>query len=191
MNNKIALIAVFLVFMIPVITAILMHSQWLDWQPGSMRNHGELVQPVVPLLDFEVLAADGRTVTRQDLLDRWVLVFFAEASCDEACLESLHWMRQVRSAQDRHQNDIRLVFAAPTAPDEDTVAQILALAQDYIILTGLEQQAFWSQLPRGDVNAAYFILDPSANIMLRYPSDADHNGIRRDLRRLLTWTQRA
>ncbi|MGY6554669.1 MAG: SCO family protein [Wenzhouxiangella sp.] len=190
MNNKIALIAVFLVFLIPVVTATLMHSQWFDWQPGAMRNHGELLQPVVPLLDFEVLSADGQTRSRQDLLDRWMLVFFAESSCDEACLESLYWMRQVRRAQDRHQNDVGLVFAAAEAPDEDTIAQILALAQDYIILTGFDQQAFWSQLPRGDVNAAYFILDPRANIILRYPSDVDHNGIRRDLRRLLTWTQR-
>lgn len=190
MNNKIALIAVFLVFLVPVITATLMHSQWFDWQPGGMRNHGELVQPVVPLVDFEAATADGQTFTRENLLDRWQLVFFFDEACGEACLESLYWMRQVRRAQDRHQNDVGLVFAGTEVADEELVARILALAPDYTILAGPQKEAFWIQLPRGDVKAAYFILDPRGNIILRYPSDVDHNGIRRDLRRLLTWTQR-
>lgn len=190
MNNRIALIAVFLVFLLPVVVATLMHSEWFDWQPGSMRNHGELLQPVVAVEGFEVLTASGETISRSELLDRWMLVFFTEEPCGESCLESLYWLRQVRRAQDRHQTDVGLVFAGAEPADAATAARIRELAGDFIILSGPESQAFWSQLPRADVNAAYFILDPSANIILRYPDDADHNGIRRDLRRLLTWTRR-
>lgn len=192
MKNKIALIAVFLVFLLPVMTATLMHSQWFDWQPGSMRNHGELVQPVVAIDDFEVsgLTVDSAAITREALLDRWMLVYFHPTDCDNDCLENLYWLRQVRRAQDRHQPDVGLVLAGPESVGPDTVSDVLALAGDFLILSGPEHEAFWSQLPVNGVNAAFFILDPAGNIILRYPDDADHNGIRRDLRRLLTWTQR-
>ncbi len=193
MNNKLALIAVFLVFLLPVMTATLMHSEWFDWQPASMRNHGELVQPVLPVRDFEItLTSDtgAEAISRDALLDRWMLVYYHPTGCAEACLENLYWLRQVRRAQDRHQPDVGLVFAAREPAGTETREQILGLADDFLILAGPEAEPFWNQLPGEAVNAAFFILDPAGNIILRYPEDADHNGIRRDLRRLLTWTQR-
>lgn len=190
MNNKLALIAVFLIFLLPVVTATLMHSQWFDWQPSSMRNHGELVQPVVGLSDFQSLTVEEQPISRSDLLDRWMLVHFRAGACDEDCLEDLYWLRQVRRAQDRHQADVGLVFTGPETVGVEARAQIRDLADDFLILSGPESEGFWSQLPLGGVTAAFFILDPHGNIIMRYPEDADHNGIRRDLRRLLTWTQR-
>lgn len=189
MNNKLALIAVFLVFLLPVIAATLMHSEWLDWQPGGMRNHGELLQPVLPLRDFQV-ASNGEVIARDALLERWMLVYYQTPACTEACLENLYWLRQVRRAQDRHQPDVGLVFAGRTAVSAETAADIALLAEDFLILAGPEAAGFWTQLPVDGVNAAFFIIDPVGNIILRYPDDADHNGIRRDLRRLLTWTRR-
>lgn len=192
MNNKLALIAVFLVFLLPVMIATLMHSEWFDWQPAGMRNHGELVQPVLPIQDFEVSLADDDAVVldRAALLDRWMLVYYHPASCAEVCLENLYWLRQIRRAQDRHQPDVGLVFAAREPASADTRDHILGLAGDFLILAGPEAETFWTQLPGDGVNAAFFILDPVGNIIMRYPEDADHNGIRRDLRRLLTWTRR-
>ena len=190
MNNKLALIAVFLVFLLPVITATLMHSEWFDWQPGSMRNHGELLQPVLPLRDFQVASQDGEVIARDALLERWMLVYYQTSACTESCLENLYWMRQVRRAQDRHQPDVGLVFAGRDSVSAETAADIALLADDFLILTGPEAADFWTQLPVDGVNAAFFILDPVGNIILRYPEDTDHNGIRRDLRRLLTWTRR-
>lgn len=193
MNNKLALIAIFLVFLLPVIAATLMHSQWFDWQPASMRNHGELINPVLPIQDFEVFpvtGADQGTIEREALLDRWMLVYHQPTACAEACLENLYWLRQIRRAQDRHQPDVGLVFSGREQPSAESVTSILSLAGDFLILAGPDAETFWSQLPGNGVNAAFFILDPGGNIILRYPEDADHNGIRRDLRRLLTWTQR-
>ncbi len=193
MNNKLALIAVFLVFVLPVMIATLLHSEWFDWQPAGMRNHGELVQPVLPLEHFEILGAVGSddvVLDRTALLERWMLVYYQPGECAEVCLENLYWLRQVRRAQDRHQPDIGLVFTGREALGAATQDHIVDLAADFLILAGPAAEAFWGQLPGAGVNAAFFILDPAGNIILRYPKDADHNGIRRDLRRLLTWTRR-
>lgn len=190
MNNKLALLAVFLIFMLPVVTATLMHSEWFDWQPSSMRNHGELLSPVVPLADFEVPGPNSDSVTRESLLDRWTLVYYTATDCTEPCRESLYWLRQVRRAQDRHQNDVGLVFAASDQAEAATLEHLRELASDFVVLAGPQAQDFWQQLPQAGQGSAYYILDPSGNIIMMYPEDADHNGIRRDLRRLLTWTQR-
>ncbi len=188
--NRTAILAVFALFLVPVILATLMHSQWFDWQPAAGRNHGELIQPVVELSEFEAVDARERPVQRADLLERWQLVHVASGPCDEDCLDSLYWLRQVRRAQDRHQPDVGLMFLSDQMQAPDTVEAIETLADDYLILAGPAAVELLDQFPNHGDPAGFYIVDPMANIILRYPADADHNGIRRDLRRLLTWTQR-
>ncbi len=190
MNNKLALIAVFCVFLLPVVVATLIHSEWVDWRPAGTRNYGELLQPVVPLEDFEVSGRHNGTVDRDALKDQWILVYFQASPCGESCLENLYWLRQVRRAQDRHQLEVGLLFAGEHPLSVETASGIFELSEDFLVLDGPDSQAFWSQLPTEDRDGAFFILDPVGNIIMRYPQDTDHNGIRRDLRRLLTWTQR-
>lgn len=188
--NRIAILAVFAVFLIPVILATLMHSRWLDWQPGGGRNHGEFIEPVIELDDFTVRDAFGNQVARQDLLERWQLIHVEPGPCGETCLENLYWLRQVRLAQDRHQSDIGLMFLSHQPQGEQTLSAIRELAADFRVIVGQAANPLLEQLPEQGRQGGFYIGDPLANIILRYPIDADHNGIRRDLRRLLTWTQR-
>lgn len=188
--NRIAILAVFAAFLIPVVLAILMHSQWLDWQPGGGRNHGQLIEPVIELNAFVVRDAHGHSLSRADLLDRWQLIHVAAGPCEASCLENLYWLRQVRRAQDRHQTEIGLLFVSPARLDEATLRAIQELAEDFRVLDGPAAGTLLEQLPEDFRQGGFYIADPMANIILRYPIDADHNGIRRDLRRLLTWTQR-
>lgn len=188
--NRVAIIAVFAVFLVPVLVATMMHSQWFNWQPGGGRNYGELLQPVVALSEFETVDAHGQTVSRSSLLGRWQLLHFQPGACAESCLENLYWLRQVRRAQDRHQPDVGLIHLSRQALNDQDLEAINALAEDFLVLSGETADVLTAQLPDGGVNAAYYIVDPLGNIILSYPEDSDHNGIRRDLRRLLTWTQR-
>lgn len=179
--NKQAIILVFLFFLTPVIIAVLLHSEWFSWQPGGTRNHGELIQPVIPLPEFD---------QRSDLLERWQLVHLRQTECDETCLEDLYWLRQVRLAQDRHQPDVGLMLITTAPLDEPTRGRIRELAEDFRIIEGGTAADLLEAFPIDESGGGSYILDPMANIILRYPADADPNGIRRDLRRLLTWTQR-
>jgi hypothetical protein len=188
--NRIAILAVFALFLFPVILATLMHSEWLDWQPGGGRNHGVLIEPVIELDEFSVSDAFGNRFSRESLLERWQLIHVSPGRCDENCLQNLYWLRQVRLAQDRHQPDIGLLFISPQTQDEATLNEIQALADDFRVVDGQAARVLLAQLPDGARQGGFYIGDPLANIILRYPIDAEHNGIRRDLRRLLTWTQR-
>ncbi|MGY6587197.1 MAG: hypothetical protein ACXIUB_02810 [Wenzhouxiangella sp.] len=189
-KNQVAIVAVFLVFGVPVLLATLLHTTWFDWRPDGTRNHGELISPVIPLPVFSLAMPDGQPLEHSDLLDRWQLVHVRDGQCLEDCLEHLYWLRQVRAAQDRHQPDIGLVLISTAELTDETLAQIALLATDFRVLHGADGQYLSSYFPQPSDAQASYILDPMANIILAYEDGADPNGIRRDLRRLLTWTRR-
>lgn len=176
-------------FFAPVAIAILLNSQWLDWRPGSTRNHGELLQPAVRLPEFSLDTASGSRVTREALAGQWQLLHYRSARCSEACLEDLYWMRQIRLGQDRHQPEVDLMLVTPGVLDNETLRAIHDLADDYRVFAGQAGQTLAAALPDPGVEAISYIVDPKGHIILSYPQDADLNGMRRDLSRLLTWTQ--
>lgn len=187
--NRMTILAVVGVFLAPVIIAVLLHSQWFDWQPGETRNHGELIEPPVALPAFELSDADNRTLNRNDLLDRWQLLHFVAGPCGDKCVETLYWLRQVRRAQDRHQPEVGLVLVTTGSLSANSHEAIEALETDIRIISGDAGREFARLLPNRGQSPISYILDPRANIMMRYPSESDFNGMRRDLSRLLTWTR--
>lgn len=187
--KKATISAVLALFLAPVVIAILLNSQWLDWRPDSTRNYGELLQPAVRLPEFELQTASGDTVTRETLADQWQLLHYRAAGCNEACLEDLYWMRQIRLGQDRHQPEVALMFMTPGEVSDETLAEIHDLADDYRVFASDAGSALAPALPDAGLEAISYIVDPKGHIILRYPQDADLNGMRRDLSRLLTWTQ--
>ncbi len=188
MKKRTSLILLFLVFFVPVVISVLLHSDWFEWRPDGTRAHGELIEPVVELGEFRH-EHQGEVVERDDLLDRWQLTHVTTGGCDEVCLESLYWLRQIRTAQDRHQLDIGLMLVAGETVSDETRSEIRELSEDFAIVDGATGAELSARFPDSPGQRRY-ILDPDANIIMSYAEDADPNGIRRDLRRLLTWTQR-
>lgn len=187
--KKSSIILVFIAFFIPVMIAVLLHSRWIDWAPGNGTSHGQLIAPVIALGAFDATDVHGETVDQAALLEHWHLVFVPDGVCDRDCLEQLYWMRQIRTAQGRHQTDIGLMLLSPSTLSAETVSEVLELAPDFRILDGASAQPLLERFPTPDHAGSTYIVDPQGNIMMRYPSDADPTGIRKDLRRLLTWTK--
>jgi len=46
MKSKMTLIALFALFFTPMLLAVLLHSEWVDWRAAPEKAHGELVSPV-------------------------------------------------------------------------------------------------------------------------------------------------
>lgn len=187
--KKITIFAVLTLFLAPVVIAILLNSQWLDWRPGSTRNYGELLEPAVRLPEFSLETTSGDMVSRETLADQWQLLHYRAAGCSEACLEDLYWLRQIRLGQDRHQSEVALMFVTPGEVSNKTLAEIHDLADDFRVFAGEAGSALAQALPDPGLEAISYIVDPKGHIILRYPQDTDFNGMRRDLSRLLTWTQ--
>ena len=187
--KKVTVALLLALFFAPVAIAILLNSQWLDWRPGSTRNHGELLQPAVRLPEFELQTAAGNRVSRETLAGQWQLLHYRPAGCSEACLEDLYWLRQIRLGQDRHQPEIDLMLVTPGEVNNDTLSAIHDLAEDFRVVSGTAGKTLGTALPDPGLKPISYIVDPKGHIILSYPQDADLNGMRRDLSRLLTWTQ--
>jgi len=189
MNRKIILL-VFGMFALPVIVAILLNSRWVEWAPVETRNFGDLVDPVIPLPVGPWTTSVESQVERTDLLDLWQLVHVRRSACDEGCMEDLYWLRQTRQSQDRHVPEVGLLLVSEAEINAEQRERIMALTEAYTIIDGPQARALIESFPASDSDGLRYIIDPLGNIMMRYSNDADPNDIRRDLGRLLTWTQR-
>ncbi len=189
--SKATLIALFAVFLAPVLIAVGLNSQWVDWRPGGTQNYGKLIEPPVRLPEFNLSTADGEALSRDVLAGQWQLLHYRPVGCDAACLEALYWMRQVRRAQDRHQPDVALMLVTPARIDADTLAEVQELAADYRVVSAQAGAVLSQWLPHDGEGVISYIIDPRGHIILSYPSEADFNGMRRDLSRLLSWTHNA
>ncbi len=187
--NKKTILLVFAIFGLPVLIATLMHSQWFDWRPGDTRNHGTLIRPVIEWTAESVSDVSGQAVGVERLEDRWFLVLHTREPCGSDCMDSLYWLRQIRLSQDRHVPDIGLLLIHEPPMPEELVEQVQALSDAFIIVDGANASAIGEQFPADGETTARYILDPMANIIMRYQPDQPPDEIRKDLGRLLTWTQ--
>jgi len=189
MKSKLTLIALFALFFTPMLIAVLLHSQWVDWRAPPDKAHGELVSPVVPLGEFDLLDASGNSRSLADLLGRWHLVFIAPRQCGADCIETAALMHNIRLAQDRHQSEVGLILVSATRLAETTRDRILELDDAWLLFDGEAGDALIQRLPSA-TPGTFYIVDPEANIMERFAPGADLTGVRKDLDRLLTWTLR-
>ena len=189
MKNKLTLLLLLGVFLAPFLIAVLLNSQWIDWQAEPSRAHGELLQPVVPIGDFELVDATGTARTRADLAGRWQLVYATTADCDSACSEILVIMHNVRLAQDRRAGEAALLLITDRTLDPGLVAAATAQDQTWTLFDGESGRTLLQRFP-GAATGGFYIVDPETNIIERFEPGADPTGIRKDLDRLLTWTVR-
>jgi hypothetical protein len=187
MNNRWVLIALFAVFFAPVLIAVVLHSDWVSWQAAPDKAHGELIEPVVPLGDFKLSDAGGRSRSLDDLTGRWQLVHARPDGCDASCSRTLSLMHNIRLAQDRHRDDVGLLLLTGADLDDETLAGIARIDSSLAVFDGEAGDSLLERFPNVQPGS-FYIVDPEANIMERFAPGADLNGIRQDLDRLLTWT---
>lgn len=189
MKNKLTLIALFALFFTPMLVAVVLHSEWVDWRAAPEKAHGELITPVIALGEFDHPDAGGTPRDLDDLLGRWQLVFFKRQSCAGDCLETATLMHNIRLAQDRRQDDVGLVMLSARELAPETRRRITDLDAAWLVFDGEAGRALAARLPE-PVDGSLYIVDPEANIMERFGPGSDLNGVRKDLDRLLTWTVR-
>jgi cytochrome oxidase Cu insertion factor (SCO1/SenC/PrrC family) len=117
------------------------------------------------------------------LKGKWVLLSVDGGACDEYCQRKLYVLRQLRLTQGKDMERIERAWLvdddAPTGP---------AVLDEYKGTARIPARgsALLGALPSaGSLRDHVYIVDPLGNLIMRYPRDADPNGMKKDLARLL------
>jgi hypothetical protein len=183
-RGRIQLVALAIVFLVPMAAAVL-------YQPTAISHHGTLVEPARPLDDMTLVSLDSEPIALSSLFDKWNLVYFDPGECAAACESALYGIRQARAAQGRHASRVRAVLVVTGEEADGRRLRTLEAAFGGTVLGVPAAAADPLQAQFGADPAApqIFLVDPLGNLMMRYPADADPNGIRKDIARLLRVSQ--
>lgn len=168
------LVLIALAFSVPVLVALAMNTPWLRFQPSSTRNLGTLIQPVVALSDLG-LAEAGAELGQGT--GRWTVLWLPPAA--GSCATELDLLRRVRLAEGRELDRVRIALAAECAE----------VAGERELKLGAEVTATLRQRTGDAGRGALLLVDPYGNAMMRYPAAFDANHVKKDLARLLRYSQ--
>lgn len=189
MSPRLALLTIAAIFLLPLALAYMMYSGSISYNPVETRNLGTLVEPPVPvnLAALEPLANVGLPLA--ELAERhWVVMHTLPEPCAEACLETVTGLRQVHRSTGRNQSRIRMLLVA-AYPDPELATRLQAIYPSFYLARlnpGLSRQI--DGIPNATRGDSYLI-DPLGNIMMAYAAGSDPNDLKKDLKRLLTWSK--
>lgn len=186
---RLALVIIASMFMLPLAVAWLMYSGIIDYSPVETRNLGSLVQPPVPVSLESLVVTGEETLPLEDLREHWVVLYALPDPCRQDCLEDAAALRQVHRAAGRNQSRIRIVLLGKSATPSllDIYPSFHLAVEAGAQLTGeLNTVARTNNAP---VAGSLYLIDPLGNIMMFYAAGFDPNDLKKDLKRLLTWSK--
>lgn len=164
-------------FLAPFVVALVLNR--LGWHPAGTRNHGELVQPPLPMAVAELVDRSGGRLPLANMDHRFTLLLRLPAACDADCAARLDELHRVRQSLGRHAPRLAIRLLAPAVlpplpPDLLALddASVTALEADSPLLA---QAPDWTGL----------LVDDKAYLMLRFPPGLEARLVRRDLGRLI------
>lgn len=169
--------ALAMLFLLPLLLSFWMYYG-ARWSPASRTNHGELLQPVraLPLAQgFDAGVLQGK----------WSLVYVGRGSCDAACRHALVVMRQTRLSLNNEMTRVNRVFLAD---GECCDRQFLQRQHPGLIVLDASEAAAQPLLrafPQTGRADSVFIVDPLANLVMRFDAQGDPKGLLQDLQKLL------
>jgi len=193
---RVALLLIASLFFLPLAVAWMMYSGAIDYSPGSTRNFGKLVKPPQPITWSGVsFDQDAASNGENPFAGHWLVLHAVPNPCDGACLSDATDLRQVHRASGRDQSRIRLGLlhdlqdpAAARRLQEIYSAFHLMEDPDGRLWTTLDGIAGEGTAP-GASRGGTFLVDPLGNIIMAYAAGSDPNGLKQDLKRLLTWSK--
>jgi hypothetical protein len=153
---------------------------------GGTTSYGTLIEPQRPIPDaLTVTGEDGKPLKLASLRGRWLMISVDSSACDKPCVTKLYFMRQVRATQAGERERIVNVFLR-TDPGKVPDVVDNAYKDTEMLVADPNEVAAW--LPAGDgtqITDHIYMVDPSGNLMMRFPKDPNPTKIKGDVTKLL------
>jgi hypothetical protein len=162
------------VFVLPLLLSFWMYYG-NAWRPVGRTNHGELIEPARPL----------PSAPENLFKDKWTLAYIGDGACDEACRESLYFMRQTRLALNNEMTRVSRVFLATGNCCDREFLEREHAGLTIVDAGGRDSQELLHAFPLDARPHSLFIVDPLGNLIMRYDTREDPKGLLQDLKKLL------
>jgi cytochrome oxidase Cu insertion factor (SCO1/SenC/PrrC family) len=173
-----------IIFLTPLIAAILLYNKNPLWLHQKTVNKGTLI---FSNLNLQQIKLSSHRTTLRSLNGTWFLFYLAKSSCRKACRKNLHTLRQVTLALGK--NASRVKYGLMLANEKSFATYPLINKESdllYFTISKSELKNFFLTLSINHPTDAYYLADPFGKIILYYPSNSSGEDIYQDLSRLLT-----
>lgn len=183
-TNRLTLLAILAVFVLPLLLAWLFVRGPLDWQPQSNLNYGDLIQPPLHLNSYGVMNAAGGELSLDAIGRDWFVVVLHDGDCSESCQILVDAAARIQLATGREGHRVKLASLSPS--EEATFSPGLnwrlpvnsELSQDL-------RQSSGDTPSDSQADAQLLIVDYLGYVVLSYPPTEEGPGVLEDLKRLL------
>ncbi len=156
---------------------------------------GSTIDPPMPAPDFTLVSQASLPASLSDFRGKYVLLFFGFTNCPDICPATMGVLKQVQNRLKDQSENVQVLLVT-TDPDHDTPQAMGAFLDrfdpSFIGLTGTkaELERIWAAygvtvLDNGTTHSTrVYVVDPTGNIPLTYPSATNPENIAADLRLL-------
>ena len=176
-KNKLSLLALVLLFLTPVIAAIVMNSSLIKFSPESFKNKGDFIQPPIKITDKESL---------KSFEEYWTVVYQHSGVCKDDCIKMLDTLYRIRLTKGHKMKKIKLLVLYPEGTVVDVPEQYNSIeTQSYQssdslnnVLGSLSDKSLGNSL-------GLYLLAPEGFLMMSYAQDFQPEDVIDDLGLLL------
>jgi len=180
--------AMIAVFAAPILAAWF-YFLFPEYLPETRSNRGEVLKPAVTLPEgLDLSTMDGEPFDPASIEGAWTLVYLAAGSCDQACIDHLMQIRQIRLGlgEGRKLVERLLLIGDPNGPVEQALIDEAFAGMGVAHMDAGGLAALLGALGSGPEGLGrVYLLDPQGRLAMRYAADAPPKDILKDLERLL------
>lgn len=201
-RQQITLVAIFILFLAPLLLVVLMRSSWWQYQPENSSNLGLLVQPPVQLapliIGVDPAQADDSQHAASAIQGKWLLLYVLPENCDRSCTDDIITLRQIHKATGRQGKHLSIAILNTNNTADGIQSSIESIYQEIVFIANppAETMASLARISAGlasenglTTRIRTFVADPMLNVMLAYGENANPGDISKDLKRLLKWSR--
>lgn len=191
-RSKTPLVIIFLMSLAPVIAAVLLYFV-PQLRPDGSANYGMLVEPQRPIpsaAELKLTTLDGQPFDLNSLKGKWLLVAADGGACPESCARKLFILRNSHASQGKHVERLaRVWFITDDAPVPEKVLEAYKGAT-MVRVDPVALKRYLTTMPEKngqEVSLAdpMWVIDPLGNLILQYPSAAEPEKFRNEVRKLV------
>jgi len=186
-RGRLVFLSMLIFFVTPIVAVIAMYK--LDWKPKG-ESIGELVTPAKLLtMDKPILTGEGTVAPANLWKEKWSMVYVT-ATCEDACKNKLHIMRQLHVSLYKEIPRMQRVLITTSS----NVAELKQIYPDMLILNQptVEINAIGNQFNIKNEQSIsanrIYLVDPLGHLMMSYTPTTDPALIRKDITRLMKYS---